>query len=239
LDGFTPKSEFRVSEGLAQTFIKTESLMRLLNPEARRRHPPGVERFFHYMTEHGVAPPEAGATNDESAWRLKTLCAIRSYCLWLNKGIDTLHYYSAYDSQPLGMGLLPRELEKLPPDSKFNAVATPPMKAVRNLTRAFEGSVPLKAARPLQVVVNATGPPKKVFEGKRFLEQSDVFAFLPFQVTEKRHVVAVYVSTYDAMAVMTEEPYRQPTCDNPRLRSSHRSHVGCAFPFATRRSGSN
>jgi hypothetical protein len=169
------------------------------------------------MTEHGVAPPEAGATDEESAWRLKTLCALRSYCLWLNKGIDTLHYYSAYDAKPLGMGLLPPNLEKLPADARFNAVATPPMKAIRNLTRAFQGSVPLKAERPLQVVVNAAGPTKKVFDGKKILEQSDVFAFLPFQATEKRLVIAVYVSTYDALAVMPEEPYRLVItgCTNP------------------------
>ena len=49
LDGFVPRAEFRIPEGSAQTFLNTESMMRLLNPEARRRHPPGVGRFHHYM----------------------------------------------------------------------------------------------------------------------------------------------------------------------------------------------
>ena len=75
LDGFTPTADFCISEGWAHTFVKTESLMRLLNPEARRKHPVGVGRFHHEMTEHGVAPEEAGVKDEAAAWRLKTLCA--------------------------------------------------------------------------------------------------------------------------------------------------------------------
>ena len=35
-----------------------------------------------------------------------------------------------------------------------------------------------------------------------------MFAFLPFQVSPRRYVVAVYVSTYDATRPMPEERYR-------------------------------
>ena len=208
LDGFTPTAAFRIPEGLAHTFIKTESLMRLLNPEARRRHPPGVGRFYHEMTEHGVAPPECGARNEAAAWRLKTLCALRSFCLWLNKGIDVLHYFCAYEGQATGMGLLPPDLKGLPPESRFDEVATPPLRAVRNLTRAFAGSVPLREVRALQVDVSPLGEPRPVFGGPVSLTHGDVFAFLPFQVDEARHIVAVYVSTYDATVPMPEERYR-------------------------------
>jgi hypothetical protein len=208
LDGFTPKAEFRIPEGLSYTFIKTESLMRLLNPEARRRHPPGVERFYHYMTEHGVAPEEAGARDEAAAWRLKTLCALRSYCLWLNKGIDVLHYFSAYEDKVMGMGLMPPNLKDLTPDAEFDKVATPPMKALRNLTRAFEGSGPIRKVRPLQADVSPLGKTGEAFDGKIPLGHPDVFAFLPFQASETRHVIAVYVSTYDALKPMPEERYR-------------------------------
>jgi hypothetical protein len=208
VDGFTPAAEWTIPEGLAHTFIKTESLMRLLNPEARRRHPPGVQRFYHFMTEHGVAPAETGAKDAAAAWRLKTLCALRSYCLWLNKGIDTVHYFSAYEDKALGMGLLPPNLKELPPDAEFDTVATPPMKAVRNLTRAFSGSTPLRDVRALQADVSPLGRPGNVFEGKVSLGHPDVLAVLPFQVSEKRHVLAVYVSTYDATSAMPEERYR-------------------------------
>lgn len=208
LDGFTPQTEFRIPEGLAHTFIKTESLMRLINPEARRRRPPDVKRFYHYMTEHGVAPPETGAKDEDAAWRLKTLCALRSYCMWLNKGIDVLHYFSAYEDKAMGMGLLPPNLKTLDPNAEFDKVATPPMKAIRNLTREFAGSAPLPKTAALQVDVNPVGNTGKVFSGKTSLGHADVFAFLPFQVSEKRHIVALYVSTYDASKLMPEESYR-------------------------------
>ncbi len=182
--------------------------MRLLNPDARRSHPPGVERFYHYMTEHGVAPEEAGARDEAAAWRLKTLCSLRSYCLWLNKGVAVLHYFSAYEDKVMGMGLLPPALKALPSDAPFDRVATPPLKAIRNLTRAFAGSVPLQAVRPLHARVSPLGKTGKVFDGKVSLGHPDVFAFLPFQVNDGRHVVAVYVSTYDATRPMPDERYR-------------------------------
>ncbi len=182
--------------------------MRLLNPEARRKHPPGIGRFYHYMTEHGVAPEEAGVKDEAGAWRLKTLCVMRSYCFWLNKGIDVLHYFSAHDDKVMGMGLLPPGLNHFPPDATFDQVATPPMKAIRNLSRAFAGSTPLTAVQPLQVEVSPLGKTGTVFEGKVSLTHPDVFAFLPFQVNPRRYVVAVYVSTYDATRPMPEERYR-------------------------------
>lgn len=208
LDGFTPKMEVCLSEGLASTFIKTESLMRLLEPEARRRHPEGVARFYHYMTEHGVAPVECGAKDDAAAWRLKTLCALRSLCFWLNKGVDVLHYFSAFHERALDMGLLPPSLKTLAPDSSFDTVATPPLRAMRNLTRAFEGSVPISHVQSLAVDVRPRDEPRKVFDGPVPLWHHDVFAFLPFQVNETRHVVAVYVATYDVTRPLPEEHYR-------------------------------
>jgi hypothetical protein len=208
LDGFTPSAEVRIPEGLAHTFIKTESLMRLLNPEARRHHPPGVRRFYQYMTEHGVAPPECGARDDAAAWRLKTLCALRSFCLWLNKGVDVLHYFCAFEDKPSGMGLLPPALDRFPPEARFDDIATPPLKALRNLTRAFTGSVPLREMRPLQVDVTPLGAPRPVFGGPVSLSHGEVFAFLPFQVNETRHIVAVYVSTFDATVALPEERFR-------------------------------
>ena len=60
-EGFVPTVAIRMPEGFAHTFLQTESLMRLLNPAARQNHPPASERFRHYITEHGVMPPNAGS----------------------------------------------------------------------------------------------------------------------------------------------------------------------------------
>ena len=212
IEGFTPTIDVRMPEGWGHTFIQTECLMRLLNPASREEtRPEGTERFYHYITEHGVVPSECGVANEAAGWHLKTVCATRSFCLWLNKGVDVLHYFVAYNRDPLGMGLLPTELPKLAPDASFDSVATAPMKAVRNLTRAFAGSEPLGRTRPLAVEVAALGEQRTIFDGDGLhppLCHRDVLAVLPFQITPNKLVVAVYVMTYDVTRPMQEEMYR-------------------------------
>jgi hypothetical protein len=213
IEGYIPAMEIRMPEGWAHEFLKTECLMRLLNPQARQQHPEGTQRFYHYMTEHGVAPPECGITDDAGAWRIKTLCALRSYCLWLNKGVDVLDYFCAWEKKPDGMGLLPPDLARLPADAKFEEVATPPMKAVRNLTRAFAGSEPVAAddQKPLEVDVVELEGNRKTFDGDAThppLYERDSFAFLPWQTGKGRYVAAVYVMTYDATKPMPPTRYR-------------------------------
>jgi hypothetical protein len=212
MEGFTPTIDIRMPEGWAHTFIQTECLMRHLNPTARQNtRPEGTERFYHYITEHGVVPAECGVTDESAGWHLKTLCATRSFCLWLNKGVDVLHYFVAYDRNPLGMGLLPAELPKLPPEASFERVATEPMKAVRNLTRTFADSEPLDRTEPLAVEVTSPGEQRKIFDGDAEhppLWHRDVLAVLPFQSTRKKFVIATYVMTYDVTEPISEEAYR-------------------------------
>jgi hypothetical protein len=153
------------------------------------------------MTEHGVLPPECDITDEAGAWRLKSLCATRSFCFWLNKGVDVLHYFCAFESKADSFGLLPTNLTLLPADAKFDDVATPPMRAIRNLARAFAGSEPLAQTAPLAIEATALGPQTKIFEGDAThppLWAREVLAVLPFQVSERKHVVAVYVMTRDA-----------------------------------------
>ena len=211
LEGFTPTMQTRIPEGWAHLFVKTESLMKLLNPEARKAHPPGTERFHHCITEHGVVPGECGISDPAAAWDLKTKCALRSYCLWINKGIDLLDYFCAYDSQPLGMGLLNSEIKAIPADAKWEDVATPPLKSLRNLVRAFDGAKPLDETAKLSAMVTELGEPRRIFEGDSThppLWQRQAFAVLPFQVDAHRFVVAVYAMTYDVTKRFDPEPYR-------------------------------
>jgi hypothetical protein len=39
----------------------------------------------------------------------------------------------------------------------------------------------------------------KVFDGMKPLSNADVFACLPFEISMTKHIVAVYVATYDAV----------------------------------------
>jgi len=212
LEGFVPAYEVRMMEGWAPTFIQTECLIRLLRPEARlSAKPPGIGRFYHYMTEHGVLAPECGVHDAAGAWQLKALCATRSFCLWLNKGIDVLDYFDAYEPEATSFGLLPTNLKDLPSHAQFDDVATPPMRAIRNLARAFAGSVPLTRTDPLRVDAVSLGPETKVFEGDAThppLWHRDLLAVLPFQVNSQKHVVAVYIMTRDALKPLPAETFR-------------------------------
>jgi hypothetical protein len=60
---------------------------------------------------------------------------------------------------------LPVDLPRFSQDAAFDAVATPPMQVLRNLTTAFAGSAPLDKPRQLSVEVTALGGQQKVFEG--------------------------------------------------------------------------
>ncbi len=212
VDGYTPHLEIRMPEGWAHTFIQTESLMRLLNPDARERdRPAGVSHFRHVITEHGVLPPECGVNDAAGAWELKALCATRSYCLWLNKGLSALYYFNAHNAKPLEFGILPADLAKLPADARFEDVATPPMRAIHNLTRAFEKSVDVGKPRSLAIAYAPAGPTGMIFPGDashRGLSHPDVLAVLPFQNDPRTFVLAVYVMSYDATKRLPEERYR-------------------------------
>jgi len=240
LERFVPTVDIRMPEGWAQTFVQTESLMRLIHPGVRGTAPPGTRRFHHYITEHGTVPTEAGVVGEDAAWRYKTKCALRSFCLWLHKGIDVMHYFCAWSKGPEGMGLLPPTLRDLPDDARFDEVATPPMRAVRNLTHAFAGARPLGRPRPVTVDVVALGKPVKVLAlGPNHppLWQRELLAFLPFAVTDDTYVAAVYVMTYDATADMPPRRFRL-TLRAPRATLSrcrlYDPVTGSAIPVTTR-----
>lgn len=210
-EGWVPSMEICMPEGWAHTFIQTESLMRLLNPEARQQHAEGRGRFYHYMTEHGVVPAECGVTEVEGGWDLKARCAVRSFVTWLGKGIDVMHYYCAYDADPLGMGLLPTNLDRLPADAAFNEVATPPMRALRNLTRVFSTAEPVTDPVHLSFSATALEPGRVVVEGRDGyppLLERDLLALVPFQLGAERFCVAIYVMTYDYRTPMPPMRYR-------------------------------
>ncbi|MGQ9463348.1 MAG: hypothetical protein ACUVRR_09900 [Candidatus Fervidibacter sp.] len=210
LEGEVPSVEIRMPEGWAHTFVQTESLMRLLNPESRlKRKPAGVERFFHYMTEHGVVPPECGVTDEHGSWLLKAKTVLRSFCFWLNKGIDVMHYYCAYGEKATDMGLLPTNLRQLPPDIPFMRAATLPLKALHNLTKNFADSRPLQSVRQLSVDIVALGKQTPIYKvAGKTLWYRDVFAVLPFQCNERKFVIALYTMTYDVVSPIEGERYR-------------------------------
>lgn len=221
-----PDFNVRLPEGWPALFLHTESLMRMLNPTARQVRPKLSPRFYRYVTEHGVMPGETDVTTEPAAWRFKSKSVLRGFCFYLNKGVDVMHWYSAFAPKWDEFGLLPPDLPKRPANATFDDLATPPMRAMRNLTRSFAGAEPLKKLSPLQLQIAERTPPRKVFEGAvdpspagspiagsspagaSPLWEREVFAFLPFQLTARRFVIPVYLMTYDVTQEHPGATYR-------------------------------
>lgn len=202
VDGFTPTYRAALAEGWAVTFWQTESLMRLLNPEARHTTPPGVKTFMHYMTEHGFAPSEVGVTDVGRAWQLKSKVLLRNVFFWLNKGLARFYYFCASDRDDLGMGLLP---------ATGDLCLTPPLRALGRATKCLEGATSIPNPRRLSLTIEPLGETWYIFAGDAMhppLTHKDVFAFLPFQITSRRFAIAVYVMTHDYTQDMPPKEYR-------------------------------
>ena len=155
-----------------------------------------------------MVPAECGVTDEPGQWRLKTKCLLRSMCLWLNKGVDTMHYFCAW-----------RRRSRHGPAAAGSAQAAGRREVRRRGHRADEGPPQpdqgLRRCQPakttdLKVEVARAGADRKIFDGDAThpsLWNRNVFAFLPFQVDDGHFVVAVYVMTYDAAVAMPPQEY--------------------------------
>ena len=216
LEGHCPTYRLCFAEGWAQTFIQCESLTHLLRPDKRRtQKPEGTDRFYHYITEHGIVPAEAGVTGEAASLRLKEKFLVRALLFWLNKGIDRLTIFQAVDKSDTGMGIMlsrTRELKAMPPDGQLDAWLSPALRSLRRTVAAFKDAQPIATPRQFRVEATKLAPERKVFDmpdGIRPLYYRDLFTVLPFQVSARRFVVALYVMspTYN-IEDLPEEPWR-------------------------------
>ncbi|HUT33026.1 MAG TPA: hypothetical protein VNE39_06080 [Planctomycetota bacterium] len=217
LEAFCPTYRLCFAEGWAHTAIQCESLMHHLRPDKRLTvKPQGVERFHHYITEHGVVPAEAGVKGEAESLRLKEKFLLRALLFWLNKGLSRMTLFvSGPDKNEQGMGFhlaKVKELKAMPPDGEVDEWLSPALRSLRRAVKAFEGAVPIPTPRQFDVQFAKLGPDRKVFEmpeGKPTLWFSDLFAVLPFQVTEKKFVIALYEMTPNYnVEEMKDTPYR-------------------------------
>jgi len=217
LEGFCPTYRLCFAEGWAHTFIQCESLMHLLRPDKRLSvKPKGVERFHHYITEHGVLPPEAGVKGDGACLRLKEKFILRALLFWLNKGLSRMTLFVAGpDKNNEGMAFhlaKVRELKAMPPDGEVEQWLSPALRALRRAVKVFDGAAPIARPRQFDVQYARLALDRKVFEapeGKPTLRFSDLFAVLPFQVAERKFVVAIYEMTPNYnIEDLGDTPYR-------------------------------
>jgi len=204
IEGYVPENLIIcMPEGKGHLGIIIEHLIHNLYPEYRiGDKPEDVNKFHHYMTEHGFSPPNAGITEDKAALEYKAKSLIRALLFWLNKGISKIYIYCAYvPPDNLHYGILPgninaKEFSKY----SFEEIATPAMKALKNIVDRFKDSEDLKDIRQLDIEVVSIGEQYKVFEGDQNhppLYYRDMFTFLPFQTKNNKFICAYYVMSYD------------------------------------------
>jgi hypothetical protein len=212
-DGYLPSTSVVVPEGLTALAVTPLSLTRLLHPQLRLRdRPAGVTSFSHFITEHGFAPREAGITSTTVGDQLQARALLRSTTFWLNKGITRMEVSSAWNSDPLGNGLLatthqPYAWGSVPP----SALRTPALAALGRLTAAFDGAQAIASPRQLGVGVTALGTqtaslPASGSTAPVYLR--DQFTFLPYQVNATRFVIPTYVMTHDIRTAPPDSQFR-------------------------------
>ena len=187
--GVVPAGCAVMPEGWAHTFQQTETLMRLLNPTTRAEHPPGPDRFLHYITEHGFEPRWVGIQDPDDARRAKAKFLLRAPLFWLNKGISGFYVYSLYEADDGGAGLL-----------RADGAASPALEALRRAVEFIGDAEPLSGGVARQLTVRAAHPVASALRtatpGARAMD-TDGAAVLPFQAGPGRFLLGLYVMTED------------------------------------------
>jgi hypothetical protein len=137
---------------------------------------------------------------------------LRTLVSFVNKGISNVDFYAVKDGNfALVSGSFFGSLASgYPGDTAGGEV----MDSVRRLMAGFDGAVPLSQPRPLSLVEIGDYAGNMQFAGDGSadhppLYNRDVLAFLPFQVSDSRFVIPVYVMTTNlARPDMAAEKYR-------------------------------
>jgi hypothetical protein len=200
-DGFVPAGCAIMPEGWAHTFQQTETLMRLLNPEARVAHPPGVGHFEHYMTEHGLSPAELGIHDQAQALRAKEKFLLRAPLLWLNKGISALYVYDSFDGDDAHFGVL-----------QHDGGISPAMGALHRLvSRLGTGAAAPATPAALDASVEQLTGTSSVYPNDpdgRYVTRRQTVAVLPFALAPGKLAIAAYVMTENFPQDLAPQRYR-------------------------------
>jgi hypothetical protein len=209
------------------TAIQTESLVRDLSPitsqvqgtdHGRVTHPPGAAPPVVWITEWNMDPGETGAGQPagrltRAERRLQAEAVLRFFVAYINKGAAAVYFYAAKGDR---LGLIEpaffEALERHPGRYPGESVGGESIDVLRRLTREVAGRGDV-ATRRLSVTSIGDYAGRKQFDGDGTPEHPalydrDVLAFLPFQVTRSRFVVAAYVMTRDIRKALPAERYR-------------------------------
>jgi hypothetical protein len=183
--------------------IQTETAIRDLSPitttvygtpHGRDTHPPGAAPPVVWLTEAGMDP--AGVPKKVlPAFHAKG--ALRWATSWLNKGARRVYFYAA--SSP-GWGIV-----------EGGRGGGPTLRALGRLTSVLDrGSAAITKPRSLSLLSVSDQAGHRQFSGDGTaahpsLDDADVLGFFPFQSSNGRVVVAVYVITRDLTHVYRQD----------------------------------
>jgi hypothetical protein len=203
------------------TAIQTENLIRDLSPittdvsgtrHGRRTHPPHSSPPTVWITETNLDPSGADLSRPGAAGgkpvakltsgdrgHLQAKAVLRYLTAFVNKGVPAIYFYAAKDPN---LGLVDSAfftaLERggYPGDDSGGET----MLAVRRLIGALRGAIHLSRTRPISLLAISDNHNHRQFNGDGSaahppLYDRDVVAFFPYQVTNRRYVVPVYVMT--------------------------------------------
>jgi hypothetical protein len=218
--------------------LQTETLVHDLAPygstidgveHGRYTHPPGGEPPQVWVTEVNLGPGSGPVPRSEMTAaelrRIESKEILRYLVAYVNKGVTAIDFYAAkagdmslvdpafFTALKAGKGAFPGD-----------AAGGETLAAVHRLVAAMHGAGPLSRPRSLRLNELTDFEGNVQFEGDGSAEfpplyNRDVFAFLPFQVSDDRFVVPVYVMTRNVAEVYPEsglgdrfemppEPYR-------------------------------
>ena len=218
-EDFTPSYEAFFPEHFLSA-IQTETMVRDLSPEptpiqdtlhGRSTHPPGAPPPQVWITEvnlgPGSGPTHRDLMTEAERRRIATKDALRYLAAYVNKGVSALYFYAATAGDlslvdPAFFEAAKRDLSTYPGDELGGET----LAAVGRFAAAMRGGGPLAEPRRLSLRALTDYAGRVQFEGNGTaayppLHDRDVLAFLPFQVSDDRFVVPVYVMTRNVAAV--------------------------------------
>jgi hypothetical protein len=178
--------------------VQTETAIRDLSPittdvygtpHGRNTHPPGAPPPAMWLTEAGMDPHDVP---DAVLPAFHAKGALRWATSWINKGAARVYFYAA--SSP-GWGIVQ-------PSAKNGGL---PLRALGRLTQTLGmGAAPISQPRTLGLLSVSDPADHLQFAGDGTpahppLTDADVLGFFPFQSSNGRVVVALYVMTRDLL----------------------------------------
>jgi hypothetical protein len=205
------------------TAIQTEHLVRDISPfttelyrvpHGRSTHPPDSAPPTMWLTELNMDPtgadpadpsnpggPPLARLTEADTDRLQAKSVMRALSAYVNKGVSAIDFFAARGES---LGLVDPSffdaLQRAPQSYPGDQAGGLQMQALHRFTSAFEGADPPTRSRQLSLLDVASYSNAKQFEGDGTaahppLYDRDVLGVFPFQVSDTRFVIPVYVMT--------------------------------------------